>query len=793
MKKLCLAFGVFFACLSFTVFALSSTTISFQDLDGDEDPDLAVINASFHTGFDSILVFDEGDDMTRSQDWEVCCNFRNDAWIFDAGSDGDAELIIDFDDREKLTAYIYEDLDGDGIVSYHISNTLKILEGNFSSRIVAKNNRWSVNNTPDFSVEILSNKDTPNIYSYYDTDDDGAVDLWVWDFGNGKDWYEKWKSGYVRSGKVGNEVYTTPYVYWPLLNTVLLVDWSNAKTELRELLPKSMEDSYDIILPGLTEGAYKWAPVDTFMKKEYLKNRIRYGWENPSAYYDLAGDNDSEAELIVRMVDDPAYETRGEKIKGKRFYEFIRYIWNQGAHGWYRITLVGKNEYNTVIKYPFGQVRTMPFEEAPYWIYERKWYGQVFASADVRQVRGPEDLYENQFYPYKRIHENFRDPQIKLPEYVPSSTGIREEYTFDYYGAPMLYLSPIDRRLHLKHATKGMIIVNTTSEMKDAYGVVEGTLTTTEKIVYENLDGDEYLDKWVHYVEDEPVKHLIYTRGFLIYGDRGRAKLLRIGVINQSLMETIPPRNHEEWVRLSRRLDAYSDKTIGLMDFDAMFNQFLGEPVIIEGGYIKDFNLTEIGFMASLDCVPICVVTPSTAVRHEKPLSAGKYLLTYDGNLSIIRPMPPDLEIRESDVSLSNETPRELEYVTIKARITNRGNHDIGPVVVQFFEGDARGEILIGNETISGVPAGGSVTVSHRWLAKPRVKEIHVRVDPDDVIPENDEENNIASHPVTVTPLPLPPAEERVMINTSEDVIRVLLVLVVGMVLLTFYIARTVL
>src|SRR6266508_6174705 len=72
------------------------TSLRQEDIDQDGEFDLTVLEGAFMTGFDRVLVFDGGDDMPASQDWRLATDFKNDAWVFDAGADGSAELVIQF-------------------------------------------------------------------------------------------------------------------------------------------------------------------------------------------------------------------------------------------------------------------------------------------------------------------------------------------------------------------------------------------------------------------------------------------------------------------------------------------------------------------------------------------------------------------------------------------------------------------------------------------------------------------------------------------------------------------------
>ena len=59
---------------------------------------------------------------------------------------------------------------------------------------------------------------------------------------------------------------------------------------------------------------------------------------------------------------------------------------------------------------------------------------------------------------------------------------------------------------------------------------------------------------------------------------------------------------------------------------------------------------------------------------------------------------------------------------------------------------------LIGTEIISVIPSGGSKTISTNWTPVNITHDIYVIVDPEDIVHESNESNNLASQTITVTP-----------------------------------------
>lgn len=112
-----------------------------------------------------------------------------------------------------------------------------------------------------------------------------------------------------------------------------------------------------------------------------------------------------------------------------------------------------------------------------------------------------------------------------------------------------------------------------------------------------------------------------------------------------------------------------------------------------------------------------------------------------------------DLMISPSDIYFEDDTPEEGQIICIWAHVHNIGDEDAYNVTVLF--GDMPGGqppvLPIGRVNIPSIPAGDSGNASVTWTATPAgIHWITVEVDPDNVIPEINENNNYASRWVNV-------------------------------------------
>ena len=101
----------------------------------------------------------------------------------------------------------------------------------------------------------------------------------------------------------------------------------------------------------------------------------------------------------------------------------------------------------------------------------------------------------------------------------------------------------------------------------------------------------------------------------------------------------------------------------------------------------------------------------------------------------------PDLYVNPSDISIS-PAPYPGSEVTISADIHAGPNRSVpGSVFVAFVLDNV---MVIGIDIISSIPAGGVLTASITWTATGGSHNILVVVDPDDLVLESDERNNVA-------------------------------------------------
>ena len=328
---------------------VSRTLQADQNADGFVD--LTTLETSFAGGADRVLVFDGGSDMQVSEDWRVATDFENDTWVFDAGGDGRAELIIHFArlDASAVEARIFDDVDGDGAVAFHVgagTGFAVITESgapmltvtswpswvrpdgglNYNIRIAQDGTFGGQEGAPEFLAAMRRDGRLDHEWILADEDGDGIPEYRI-----GRMLLPTPEtSGLHRMGIQVNSGRVRPRenaaaLFWPLLERsptdrtgnyfdtapTVDVDWSTARLRDAGIVGYPIEQGFHV------------------NALNYLRPGIRNvpNFENAMAFYDLDGDHDHRAELFVRHRYYEAGDRHGENVVPAS--NEIRYSWTE--------------------------------------------------------------------------------------------------------------------------------------------------------------------------------------------------------------------------------------------------------------------------------------------------------------------------------------------------------------------------------------------------------------------------------------------------------------------------------
>ncbi|MEM2976531.1 MAG: CARDB domain-containing protein [Thermoplasmata archaeon] len=109
------------------------------------------------------------------------------------------------------------------------------------------------------------------------------------------------------------------------------------------------------------------------------------------------------------------------------------------------------------------------------------------------------------------------------------------------------------------------------------------------------------------------------------------------------------------------------------------------------------------------------------------------------------------VDIRMANLVISNivyfpRSPKANKVVTVEVTVLNVGEVNVENVVVRFYED----KTILGNERLDRVAGGQNYTVTFTWLARAGPHNLRFVVDPDDLVVESNEADNIAKEKLTV-------------------------------------------
>jgi len=646
--------------------------VTQQDLDQDGDPDLTIIDCSFATPNDRVTVLDQGDDMIWSQDWQVATDFKNDVWIFDAQGDGLAELVVIFGYKDgNQVAYFYDDQNGDGHVAYELVGTvLHVTEGLHWSLSVETAGGWfQPDGTLNLNLKFLLDGPSPVLWFWTE-----STRNWLLKLDGEPDWQctvvdanldsapESEVCTCLAPTPPGNisrawvEVNAEAHrslplpkpIFWPFLSSVeslptphnyfdfvpnVAVDWSQAV----------------IMQAGVT--GY---PIETGFHIQSWENLVsgqinNADFENPQAYYDLANDGDNRPELHIRMhhLNADTSIVPGSKLRTP--INEIRYSWNQNntpnLHWDYKIGLTGRQTMDAVIDIQGFLLKSIPYSELPAWVTSQTWDYATFVANEEWGGQSSEGIYAWTPVFYANLYNGqplFENNQVFDPEAVrvfplhytgltdqslapffnDIFPGLRGEYCFALDGQPYLYYSPIDRRLHLLGAQKGIW------SLADGNGRIE----------YDDIARDGYIDQWTYWRNGELLQSLAAGRGWLVLGAKNEIMMSRADA-PASLFMTLPPTTFEEWDTLGEKLEA-NHRDLDPGDFEALITQFDEPMTRIKGATLRDFRPTTNGFRFVLELRPGFQVIEGKDWLGVRELVPGEYAVAYDG-IFHVQPLTP--------------------------------------------------------------------------------------------------------------------------------------------------------
>lgn len=314
----------------------------------------------------------------------------------------------------------------------------------------------------------------------------------------------------------------------------IVVDWKTGRvTMFSEIVSvRSENSSYDF---------YSLTPVRIGQKNTP-------DFETPWALYDLSGKGQGYPDLLIRTehyyADDPYSDGVSARLLGSpgipKANEDIRYSWadHPGNDLFnYKIDVFGFHPYPGYVPIMNGHtyIKAPSHRAYPHWIIDHRWPLATFVDTNGGGYQTSEGIYDwaSRVSPGYWLGQTTRP---NLSEFQTIRTGFRGEYRIGLAHRPRLYISPVDRRLHLLYAQGGLW------NLGAGWMVKEG-----------NLTGGPYIDEW-NLLKQQG--HRSDVRGrLLVVGNVGISSTangtVRIATLKDPSPEIDildPPTSHRTWM-----------------------------------------------------------------------------------------------------------------------------------------------------------------------------------------------------------------------------------------------------
>lgn len=727
---------------------------SGSPIDGDRDgqPEALRLSCAYATERDTITIYPRAGALDPGADWRRVLDTEQALWVFDAGSDGSVNLIIEFRrEGPALVAELYDDLNDDGRVSFELQGgqptiterALRMARAAWSVRVTAPDGWWVKDGRVNFNLSIAVDGPVratfgPDItYSkmVLDGQPDVAVDVTDPDHNGVPDTDVRRLlmelpslDGYYRSNIMVNEggqdVPIENSIVWPYLGSTFAALRGYNPT-VTEVFRGRGGRSYGIVRD------YHENPAP--LQVEWERSKIQYigefvpsrggeqqwfvyslaatppgtvsttNFESPFAFYDLANDRDGIPELSVRHVgyapEDPFY-ANGLVKHGVRI---VRYSWDQDNNqSWdYKLGLISRSPLITdTVTVGATTLNVLPYDRLAQFSVEQPADAVTFVAQETPNAWTSEGIYQWDDSPNLSSHY-LAGIGTRMPndDFGAIAAGFRGEINLDYHQPPQLYFSPIDRKLHLLGAERGIWNSGTKGELR-----------------VRDTDRDGYLDQWTHtqvLTTTEMItreQQLNISRSHLIYAS-ANGIVLRQAAVPLTSWTVAPPATHAEWQQLGTALEREGPAPAP-GDLQAMIAPFRGPEQRISGATVRDYRATGEQFRFVLDLQPGFTVT-GAALLPRGDLAPGSYVVSYDGELRVTPLTPPALSATLADAPLT-----ELEPNLLKLTLRNAGLADVTDGLVEVWAQPPGGAATVVTSDTVSVLGQEQITLKLSWTPR---------------------------------------------------------------------------
>jgi hypothetical protein len=679
------------------------------DLDGDGPPDALRIEGNWGPGLrtDVVTVYADQGNLPAVPDYTEALDFDRTTWVFDPQGQGRATIIIRFArENGNAAAYLWDDQDGDRQVAYELDGrALRITESPHWTVKVWADGDWlredgtlnanlhglmegcgscsaggaefpaavqrtmAIDGRPDYAFDMI------------DADDDGIPEYRTRTILapiSDSSYSLPFFLIQANEGRV-RPAFPERYLFWPLVTDRPAEDSNTRYFDLAPYLPVDWRrsDAFLPTLPGYPiEHGYH---INSHSRPEPGEDPIYLNFENPMAYYDIAGDRDGNPELHVRMEYNGAFDPdllRGQSAVAQ---QDVRYSWNQANHRgmrWdFKFNLSGRHQVEAIARLGPLNLQMIPFDEFPSWVTDQSWDMATFIAVEGDLTyTGSEGIYE---WPVNitATRPYFGGLSPLRPEFPPLPPGLRGEFS-ERPGPPAMYLDPVDGKLHQLRLEGG-----------------SWNLGGGREVRYVNLDGGDHIDGWQLWDHGSLTGQLYRAPGGLLFGDAAGTWFRAVSLPEQ-LGQSLPPTDGASRDALADLIAAHPI-AVASDDLRGLFDRFPGPAVPVATGPPDDIRLTAAGltFAVAADDRTRAALA---ALTGERPGGNPVVVARGGDGWSVVSG-----SVEFPAIAIEFDPPRALSQLPLRVKVTAPGSLDLGPAVVEVTSVEPDGEeVAIGEREL---------------------------------------------------------------------------------------------
>jgi hypothetical protein len=446
-----------------------------------------------------------------------------------------------------------------------------------------------------------------------------------------------------------------------------------------------------------------------------LPNQINSpDFEAPFVFYDLSGKGIGYPNLILRtgrlILNTDVNNLASEQL------EVIRYTWSNKDFGDrsmdYKVEVLGFHPYEfvTSIADNLAFIDAPPYELFPDWIITKNWPVVTFIDSEDINYLTSEGIYE--WAPGDLGSDFFLGiiDQGKVDLFGDIRTGLRGEYRLNTDQPIILYMSPVDNRLHLKWAEQGI-----------------WRLGDEHVLRVKNIDGDEYIDAWSHELkplssdvlaemsDDESesfiLEELYVLDGYLLYANGVNLTMISSNS-SPSIFETKPPIDHSTWQTHRTQLAPYESARKDPHNLRSWLDGSGQIEFQLDGAELTGYRYTPDGLRFEIELQP-GFTQQGEDLLGVSGLMPGFYLVTYaQGVFQVESLTPPQLSLVLT--SQRDEIFPGANLYQVNLTAANQGNQD-SPELEVVLTSDCHDEPLEHLRAMVSVPGMGQADWQVVW------------------------------------------------------------------------------